>query len=412
MTEARPSSSPVKLRSVPPLDAQERAELESYRRWCQEVADVSERVAAGDLEPRVLRCDVDGNLGRMVHGINHLLDVTDAFVRESKAALDGASRGRFLRRVLLRGLPGTFRHAAALSNEATDRMRVQDEALKAAEQRRVALATEFESTIQSVVSAVAASATEVQATAQSLARMAADNTAQSNVVSAAASGTSQSVLAIASATEELASSAQEIGRRTNESVQLTRGAVKQSEHTNGVMAELSRASGKIGKVVKLISEIAKQTNLLALNATIEAARAGEVGKGFAVVAAEVKNLARQTHGATDEIENIISEIQTTTQRGVDAIGAVTRTITQLDEIAETTSTSVQHQQLATREIGGNVAKAAVGTREVSESITLVSQTAREASEAASAMLGSSGELSHQAEDLLASTKRFVNVVRG
>ena len=399
-------------RSAAPLSRDERAELEVYREWSAKVAAVCDLAARGNLEARLLGCDAGGDVAIMVRGINHLLDVTDAFVRESKPALDCASRGEFFRRVILRGLPGTFRHAATLINDATDRMKEQAHQLKTAAQRRVELAAEFEATIQDVVTAVASSATEMQATAQSLARMATDNTAQASAVADAASETSLGVEAVASATEELSSSAREIGRRTDESARLARGAVTQSEHTNVVMADLSKASSKIGKVVKLISEIAKQTNLLALNATIEAARAGTVGKGFAVVASEVKDLARQTHGATDEIEVLISDIQRTTEQGVDANCVVTTTVRELCAIATTIAESVHQQQLATGEIGGNVTRAASGTRDVSESAGIVSRIAGDASDAAAALLGAASDLSTRAEDLLVSTSRFVAVVRG
>lgn len=145
-------------RTAPPLSGNERGELEMYREWCAKVAAVCERAAQGDLEARLLGCDVDGDVGAMVRGINGMLDITDAFVREAKAALDYASRGEFFRRVLLRGLPGTFRLAAELINRAMARMQTQDEAIKLVEQRRLQLADEFDVTIQTVVASVASSA--------------------------------------------------------------------------------------------------------------------------------------------------------------------------------------------------------------------------------------------------------------
>ena len=106
---------------------------------------------------------------------------------------------------------------------------------------------------------------------------------------------------VASATEEMAGSINEIGRQVADSNRIANEAVDQAQKTDARIAELSLAANRIGDVTQLITTIAEQTNLLALNATIEAARAGDAGRGFAVVAQEVKALAAQTAKATSEI---------------------------------------------------------------------------------------------------------------
>ena len=113
---------------------------------------------------------------------------------------------------------------------------------------------------------------------------------------------------VASATEEMASSVDEISRQVQKSARMANEAVDQARSTNDRVGELSKAAARIGDVVELINSIAGQTNLLALNATIEAARAGEAGRGFAVVASEVKALAEQTSKATGEIGQQIQGI--------------------------------------------------------------------------------------------------------
>ncbi len=168
---------------------------------------------------------------------------------------------------------------------------------------------------------------------------------------------------VASATEELSASVDEIGRRVKESSQIAEAAVRQAEQTDGRIGKLSRAAQEIGDVVKLITAIAEQTNLLALNATIEAARAGDAGRGFAVVASEVKSLASQTAKATDEISNHISGMQGATQESVAAIKEIGGTIGKISEIATTIASAVEQQSSATQEIARSVQNVAQGTQE-------------------------------------------------
>jgi len=172
-------------------------ELERYRSWTAKVSQACDRIAAGDLEVRILGCDDDGEIGRMVHGLNHFLDITDAFVREAKATLDYASRGKFFRRVILRGLPGTFRDAALLINAATQKMNKQADALEAARVQRLEVASTFEQTIDGVVAVVASSATELQATAARLVETSIATTEQSANVASAAQEMSASVQSVA-----------------------------------------------------------------------------------------------------------------------------------------------------------------------------------------------------------------------
>lgn len=124
----------------------------SVEHWIQQAADVCRAAARGDLEKRLLGIDVEGDQGELLHAINHLLDMTDAFVREATASLDYASKGKFFRRVLPQGMLGSFRRASGSINAATEMMQrlVQDQtkALKAAQNRNARLTGEFEATIQ------------------------------------------------------------------------------------------------------------------------------------------------------------------------------------------------------------------------------------------------------------------------
>jgi len=416
------TESTVSLRSTPPSsvrparssreDALE-AELLLYKTWMRKVAEACERVAKGDLEVRVLGCEDDGSdVARVVHGLNRLLDVTDAFVRESKASLEYASHSKFFRRVILRGLPGTFRGAADLINQATEQMAQQAKQLDDARRERLAVADSFEQTIDGVVAVVAASATELQATASTLVKTSSSATDQSAAVASAAEEMSSSVQSVASATEELNVTAAEIRKRMAGSSTLARTAVSEVESTKIVVDDLARASREVEQVVKLISEIAKQTNLLALNATIEAARVGDAGKGFSVVAAEVKSLSRQTSGATEKIGSIVLAIQTAAREGIEAIARIDRTLHGFDEVIAAIEASVAEQRNANDEISRSVQQAALGTKDVSHNIALVARASQDTNEAADGVHRTATEVSREAESLRVAARKLLSAIRG
>ena len=161
----------------------------------------------------------------------------------------------------------------------------------------------------------------------------------------------------------------------------------------------AHSSAEIGEVIKVITSIAQQTNLLALNATIEAARAGEAGKGFAVVANEVKELAKQTAKATEDISRKITAIQTDTQGAVEAIGTITGVISQVNDISGTIATAVEEQSATTNEMTRNVADAAKGSGEITHNIAGVAEAARGTSTSAQESQKAADELAAMAAQL-------------
>jgi methyl-accepting chemotaxis protein len=386
-------------------------DTERLLEWVRQAATVCENVKAGNLEARILGYSEDDDLGRLFHAINDMLDITDAFVRESRAALEYASQGKFFRRVILRGLPGSFRNAAQVINAGTEDLQRAAEALTEARKQRLAIADEFEATVRGIVTTVASASTELAATAQLLSHNASGTTEQSVAVAAASEQMSVNVQRVAAATEELTHTVTEVGKQVGDSSQFAEGAVKEAERTQDIVHGLADASRRIGGVVKLISQIAGQTNLLALNATIEAARAGDAGRGFAVVASEVKNLAQQTANATEEIQREIENVQGISSDTVRAISGVADTIKKMRSIAGTIDNAVQEQQAATGEICGNIHQAAVGTQDVSRNISGVTLAAQETSAGASQVLGAAEELSRQSESLQRSVDLFLKTVR-
>lgn len=389
-----------------------RAELTMLREGIASIIDVCERTAEGDLEPRILGIPRDGPLGGLSRAINHLLDLTDAFVRESRASLQHASREEYWRRVLERGLPGTYRVAARLINDATDQMAAKTKQLKDAEALRFRLADEFEAAIKVVVDNVAAAATEARATAESLAGTADHTSSQSTIVAAAAEETSRSMDAVAAASEEISATVSHIETQSRQGRRVADEAVAAATHANEVVTSLALASAQISRVVKLITDIANQTRLLALNAAIEAARAGEMGRGFAVVASEVKTLATRTGDATGEIEKQVHDIQASTEYAVSAIAMITEAISRMHDVTASVNDSVHSQRAATDDITRNIHEAASGTREVTVSIASVSQSAIDTSTAAGHLSQASGELSRMAELLQGEVGRFLSAVRG
>ena len=180
---------------------------------------------------------------------------------------------------------------------------------------------------------------------------------------------------VAASSEELSMSIREIANLVTKASQISHRAADEGQRTNQTVSGLQSMAQKIGEIVSLINDIASQTNLLALNATIEAARAGEAGKGFAVVASEVKALASQTAKATDDIRSQVAAIQGEAQATVDAIGSISKTINEVNEISGAIAAAVEQQSAATQEIARNVEKAATRTRDVSTHVQKISTSA-------------------------------------
>jgi methyl-accepting chemotaxis protein len=298
----------------------------------------------------------------------------------------------------------------------TEQLKAEQEATKrrADEERRNAvldLANRFESGVGTIVKGVAAAATDLQATARTMAATSEETTQQATAVAASSEQTTANVQTVASATEELSVSIREIGQRVTQSSDMIKEAVAQASRSNDEVRSLNAAAEKIGDVVKIISDIAGQTNLLALNATIEAARAGDAGKGFAVVASEVKALANQTAQATEQVGVQIKAMQQAAQKSAQSIQDIVETIGRVNETATTIAAAVEEQGAATQEIARNVAQAAQGTQEVTNNIAGVSQAANLTGTAAEKMLSAAGELSGNGDLLKRQVEDFLGVVR-
>jgi methyl-accepting chemotaxis protein len=202
-----------------------------------------------------------------------------------------------------------------------------------------------------------------------------ETSVQANAVSQVTQQVSQNLQSVSTGAGEMTSTIQSIAGNANEAATVASNAVGTAQAGSATMAKLGQSSAEIGQVIKVITSIAQQTNLLALNATIEAARAGEAGKGFAVVANEVKELAKQTAQATEDIGKKITTIQKDTKEAVEAIGTISDVINQINGISGTIAAAVEEQSATTNEMTRNVGEAAKGASEISANISGVAQAA-------------------------------------
>jgi methyl-accepting chemotaxis protein len=222
---------------------------------------------------------------------------------------------------------------------------------------------------------------------------------QSARASMAGSEVSEYVQSASNGVAQMESSIGQIFQSVQDVSNVARSAVLAAEQTTSTVQELEESSSKIDIVLKTISSIAEQTNLLALNATIEAARAGEAGKGFAVVANEVKELAKETAKATDDVRKLVESIAHSSHAAVDAIGEITEIISRIDHHQATISSAVQQQSATASEVASTIQRAESVTQAIAESIQDVAETAQGNAEHSVKLLQSAKNMAQTADRL-------------
>ncbi|WP_375506007.1 methyl-accepting chemotaxis protein [uncultured Nostoc sp.] len=386
----------------------------------------------GDFTVRL--ADENNELGEITSVFNELVSLNQNFANEvNRLASEIGIEGKLGSQAVVKGAGGSWKESLDNLNQMSTNLREQIKGINEvslsvaqgnlSKQIEASNAGEFKqltdnanqmiSSLRSsirrmteVATAVASSAEELTAVSKEMTENAEQTAEQATSASASAEQVSQNTNTVVTAVEEMNASIREIAKTVTEGAKVTTEAVKTAERTNETINKLGQSSIEIGKVIKVITSIAGQTNLLALNATIEAARAGDAGRGFAVVANEVKELAKQTASATEDISLRIEAIQTDTKSAVQAITQITSIINQINDFQSTIASAIEQQTATTNEIGRNMAEAAKGTSDIAKSIGIVALNTQTTTTGTSNTLEAATELSRMAVNLQKVVNQF------
>lgn len=360
---------------------------DSLTNQVRNIAEVSTAVARGDLSKKI-SVEAKGEILGLKNTINGMVEQLNIFAAEVNRLAKEVVNGQL-------GSQANVPNISGIWQDLTENVNLM-----------AATLTNQVKRIGEVAIAIADASAKLITESDTVAAAAAETSAQAATVSSAAEEVSTNTQSVATGIEEMNASIREIARNAADAATVATSAVKMAETTNETIAKLGISSTEIGNIVKVITSIAQQTNLLALNATIEAARAGEAGKGFAVVANEVKELAKQTANATEDISKKVEAIQGNTKSSIDAIAQITAIINQINDFQNTIASAVEEQTATTNEIARNINQVAIGSSEIARNITNVADAAVSASTSASNTQTSAIALSKTASELQEIVNQF------
>lgn len=306
-----------------------------------QIKDVCYKLANGKLEERLLYpLEKAGYIEEVRLAINHFADMTDAFLREARYSADSACRNHFYRRIMTRGLHGTFAQTAEVINHTTQASGDKNDAIN-----------QLVTVIRQIVG---------------------DEACSESASNAAANG----IESIAAATEENSASINEISRQVQDATNRTADAEQKAVLLEKAAHTLDNTTGQIADIIDMINGIAEQTNLLALNATIEAARAGEAGKGFSVVANEVKKLANETSSATQKIADLMESITHASRSTVEDVDGLKDIIVRINDSSSSIAEAIEEQGYASQEIARSATLINQGLRSISDRVSTITDITR------------------------------------
>ena len=395
-------------------------------------AEYVDRISKGNIPPKITDT-YNGDFNEIKNNLNTCIDAVNALVADANALVEAAVGGRLETRADATKHGGDFRKivegvnrtldavtnpvneaAAVLEKVAQQDLRVEVKGDYAGDHAAIkhsinTMVTDLRGSMVQIghnAQSLGTSSEELTAISQQMAANAEETATQTTVVSAASEQVSKNLTVVATSSEEMLASIREIAKSANEAAKMAKHAVDVANSTNQTVTKLGDSSVEIGNVIKVITSIAEQTNLLALNATIEAARAGDAGKGFAVVANEVKELAKETAKATEDISHKIEAIQADTKGAVQAIGEIGALITQIDDVSNTIASAVEEQTATTNEIGRNITEAARGSAEIARNVASVADAASSTSQGATDTQKAARALTEMAAQLQTLVGRF------